>query len=312
MEKDMELIKKQNKNQKILLIVLSVILVLSIGVSGYFIYDSMKADNSNNNSNNEIGNNNEENINIQLQDGDITNTDLAKRLHKTLITSDGSYGLYFSDKISITDTANEYFMNFNFRNYIKENNITGAEGGSWNSTTPHKFLKSDFNKYIQKKYNSSLSYNLPLNEILMLGGTKEIKSFENEYGVINVARSGMSSILKNKLIKAEQDSNFIHLYDNEVYCMDSPGYSACYLTIDALDCNATGESSGCAHIDEPMYECTFMEEVSCTNNGPSGLEEMSTYILNNMKDKLHTFKHTFKKGTDGNYYWVSSEIVNEY
>jgi len=136
----------------------------------------------------------------------------------------------------------------------------------------------------------------------------ELKSFENEYGVILVARSGGSGILKNKLIKAEQDSNFIYLYDNEVYCTDSPGYSACYLTIDALDCNATGESSGCAHIDEPIYECTFMEEVSCTNNGPSGLEEMSTYILNKMKDKLHTFKHTFKKETDGNYYWISSEI----
>jgi len=58
MEKDIEIIKKQAKNQKILLILLSIVLVLSIGVSGYFIYDSMKDHETNNDLNNQTGNNN--------------------------------------------------------------------------------------------------------------------------------------------------------------------------------------------------------------------------------------------------------------
>jgi hypothetical protein len=34
------------------------------------------------------------------------------------------------------------------------------------------------------------------------------------------------------------------------------------------------------------------------------------YFDNNL-DKFNTYKHTFKKASDGKYYWYSSEIVNE-
>jgi hypothetical protein len=34
------------------------------------------------------------------------------------------------------------------------------------------------------------------------------------------------------------------------------------------------------------------------------------YLFENRKDKLNTYKHTFRKGNDGNYYWYSTELVN--
>lgn len=299
MEKDMEFVKKKIKNQKILLVLLSIVLVLSIGVSGYFIYDNMKEDE--NNSSNGINNNQ------QLQDGDITNTDLAKNLHKTLITSDGSYGLYTKEKLSITDTTNDYFLNFNFRDYLYENNFYDPEEAI-ETTSTQIFSKSNFNKYIQKKYNSKLNYYLSLDKILSVGGVKQVKSLENEYVLKKRAMSGNRSILENKLTKAEKTGDLIYLYDNVIYCIHDLGYSACYLTVDVFDCNITDDSSECVLIDEPIYECTTMEETTCTPGGPSDYKIMQAYILNNMRDKLHTFKHTFKKGTDGNYYWVSSEI----
>ena len=33
------------------------------------------------------------------------------------------------------------------------------------------------------------------------------------------------------------------------------------------------------------------------------------YMFNHYSDRIHTFKHTFRKGNDGNYYWYSSQIV---
>ena len=39
-------------------------------------------------------------------------------------------------------------------------------------------------------------------------------------------------------------------------------------------------------------------------------EYVSKYIFDNMSDKLKTYKHIFKK-VDGNYYWVSSQVVNK-
>ena len=40
----------------------------------------------------------------------------------------------------------------------------------------------------------------------------------------------------------------------------------------------------------------------------SDVMDASLYALENMSDKLNTYKHTFKK-IDGKYYWYSSEIV---
>ena len=297
------------KNNKILIILLTIVLVLSVGVGSYFIFDSIynKEPETNNDLNNNQGNNN----NDEPQVVDITNTDLAKNLHKTLITSDGSYGLYFKDKVSITGTANKYFLNFNFRNYIEKNKLNSKIYAPCGEENVVEIKKSDFNLFIQNIYDTNYNFDFSVGEIIMVGGTTVVKSEENDYIYYCRPTSGMAEKVSNIMLKAEQADDYIYIYDNAVYCEDDPGYRSCYNVI-GVECNETGCK---LNQDNLIYECTYNyddtyngSDFKCTNNGPSVLEEMSTYIMNNMRDKLHTFKHTFKKGSDGNYYWVASEI----
>ena len=304
MGNDVEVIKKKMKSQKILLVLLSVILVLSIGVSGYFIYDNIK-DNENN-SNNDL-NNNQGNNNNEPQVVDITNTDLAKNLHKTLITCDGSYGLYFSDKVSITDISNKKLLNFFFRNYTIKNNISSQISNCGGENYGVKIEKADFNYFIKNNYGTNYKYNFAVGDSINLAENYVIKNNNDEYLYYCNSGSSLKEKASNIMLKAEQiNDDIIYIYDKVVYCEGIGPMSLCYNLVDN-DCNELS----CMY-ENLVYRCSIPTgdyiKPACTTDGPSVIEEMPTYILNNMKDKLLTFKHTFKKEADGNYYWISSEI----
>ena len=54
-------------------------------------------------------------------------------------------------------------------------------------------------------------------------------------------------------------------------------------------------------ISDAIYKCNY-------GKCPVNEDSLIDYVFSNYSDKLNTFKHTFKK-VDGNYYYVSTEIV---
>ena len=92
---------------------------------------------------------------------------------------------------------------------------------------------------------------------------------------------------------------YIYIYDKFVDCQSSAGIKIC--TNKLTDYINEG-----IVIDCTVDENDEVNPKTCPID--SGIKELAEYALENMSDKLNTYKHTFKK-IDGKYYWYSSEIV---
>jgi len=348
MEKDIEMIKKQNKNQKILFITFTIIILFIFLICGYFLFTNNKANvdysngignkpnseinnkpdnevntkpnNENNNKpdnevntkpNNENNNkpddetNTKPNNNIPTQVYDITSTGFVKQLHKQLTFE--QYGLYFSDKQDISNIGKQTVLQLVLVKFLNEKGYKLSFLDFCSSETGINISKEEFNQYIEKNYNTKLDYNKIENDYIFLRGLETAIFEEKNIKYCMTLMTGGISFreeLHNKIIKAELRDDLIYIYDMVVYCEGSSDrdYKAnCYNVIDYRKDKS----------NSLVYSCLQQNSLSyCENNVPNNVSyaELSNYLLNNMKDKLYTFKHTFKKGTDGNYYWVSSEI----
>lgn len=102
----------------------------------------------------------------------------------------------------------------------------------------------------------------------------------------------------SELEKATQDGEYIYLYDKYVFFngFDSSVnngkdkyYKSSTMSNELLDVNYSSDY-------------IVSDSTSYANNCKN--------ILENNKEKFDTYKHTFKKDADNNYYWVSTEIAN--
>ena len=84
------------------------------------------------------------------------------------------------------------------------------------------------------------------------------------------------------MTKAEQDGDYIYIYDKFVW-VDETDENNIKVYITSDETNQIGTES--IH------------------------SEAGNYLLNKYYDSLETYKHTFKKSSDGTYKWISTEIV---
>lgn len=300
----------ENKNNKgnVLVVLVIVLLISTLALSGFIVYDKfIKEDEVVENN----GGNKEEDKNVIEEPKedknesvvvDITNSDIVKKLHASLITKNKTYGLYFEDKISVNDTTNEKLLRFNFINYYFDNNLKVNCCGGEVLEYSTMISKSNFNSYMNKKYNNDLNYYLETGKTTGLFKQYTVTSYENEYGYYGVAKGSGTTIVENKLLKAEQQGEYIYIYDNATSCTSEGDRALCRSVVN--DSMLTTDA---------VYMClTDLEgNTICDNEegpGRDNFEKFSSYVLNNLSDELNTFKHTFKKANDGNYYWISSEI----
>ena len=111
------------------------------------------------------------------------------------------------------------------------------------------------------------------------------------------------------LLKAEKNGDNIYLYDTYVHMVEveniinGEDYSVIY------DIYATSDRkvSIAKKIDlakNGLYEGTE----NLTGNAYD--DKLNNNLLNILDNKNKTFKHTFTKGLNGNYYWVSTEMID--
>lgn len=290
----------KTKNSKGIIILVILLLLAVIGLSGYIVYDKVLSKDSDKKEVTKT----EEKEEVK----DITDTELVKELHSTLITKDNYNGLYFSNKVSISDTNNKKLITFNLKKYKEDNNLEYSKNVKYSENNSELgFLnlsvkKTDFNKYMQNKYNVNYEYNLAdinsnnVTESSGLGGCVSLFVDSENYKFVSIGATCGSSYIKNKLIKAEQDNEYIYIYDKAVSCIGDIG----------VTCNLLSDDWS---VENAIIDCTPDETGEFkTCPAENNEEKLAEYAINNLSDKLHTFKHTFKKASDGNYYWVSSEI----
>ena len=221
----------------------------------------------------------------------------------SLVTSDHEFGLYSSEALN-NETASNAFLAFNIQSYILDNNIDLKNeikgcGASAEEGTYYKISKSSINEYINKKYNTTIKYDYKESNktpVTNLTGTFELYSYdENNWAVVCVSKGGAGSYIGQKLDKYEEDGDNLYIYTKVVSCSGELGAS-CQTEI-------SNEMKGL------LFYCSTDPENSenCPNIEAKETKDYADYAIENMYDKLHTYKHTFKK-VDDKYYWQSSEL----
>lgn len=286
----------QKKKGNTWLIVLLFIIIL--GLVGYIVYDK-------------VLNTPQEEVEIvedKVKKEDITNSDVAKNLHQTLITKNHNSGVYYSTKITPDKTDDERFIGFALADYINENNITlnNNIGGAPSEATNTYISKEDLNNFINKKYNNTLKYDLPLYDEQNPDNSKvyylfDYYTFESYDGKWAITFNGEDKTsIYSKMTKAEQEGDYIYIYDNAAFCKTNDMFYHCGAYIDKS-------------IQEELLTCSKCTGAECKNDSscPTGenytSEDVANVLLEKTPEKLLKYKHTFKK-QDGNYYWVSSEV----
>lgn len=102
--------------------------------------------------------------------------------------------------------------------------------------------------------------------------------------------------IKDKAFKAEQDGDNIYVYHNYVYILSGTENNNYYF--DHLPIKDQ---------DYTLQDNEIIKTVPTAIYHNENLEEGFNYLINN--NKLNTYRYTFKKQSDGNYYFASGKIV---
>lgn len=291
----------EKKKGKTWLLVLMLIIIL--GLASYIMYDKVFMNTAKNIESKMINNNEDEK-------DDITNTDLAIDLHKSLITKDNLSGLFYKDKITPDKTDDERFIRFNLAAYIYEKRIffTGNNCGAPSDTTNEYYIsKDELNAFINEKYNNNLKYDLPAynaSDEKTVHKLYDNFTFENYNGKWAITCNGENSTnVQSKMTKAEQDGEYIYIYDKAVKC--ETNQMAAYYCDKYLDDDSDNEIMRCDICDGNDSSCK--NDALCPKETDHRINKMGAALLTQDPDSLATFKHTFKQ-VDGEYYWISTEV----
>ena len=311
---------KQKKSKGPVIVIIFLILII-LGLAGYIVYDKFLSKDTK-----EPETKEEEKTTLK----EVKDTALVEELRSGLIATDGGAlveGLYHNYKITSSDSSNKELLIFNILKYVEENKINIHETKSTIDTGVQQDIKATISKadittYMQNKYNTNLDYTYKASkqyDEVGIIGYLDVLADDTNYYIASIPGGDGSYYLNTKLVKAEEDKDNIYIYDNAVYSIFAMDTRRSF---DSLDIGDYIDNEKNEYIsDKILIECLgdntttdpydMKKSEKCPFSGNISditPDSMSKHAFENMSDKLKTFKHTFKK-QDGNYFWVSSEVV---
>lgn len=234
-------------------------------------------------------------------------------LRDKLVTHDGSYGFYLGGTVTIDTITAKEILPYAILNYAYDNNIEFKnvpedleEDLSEVNSEKGKVPKSKIDNYIKKVFNTDREFSIDYDEdgdgygeyLYLYGENKEVE-YNIEKEIYNLVRpmGDMHEYSKvgRTFIKAEKNNEYINIYEKVAFCFYGFQYYAC-----ATNANADK--------DKELFNYNkFIKKPSI-----KGLTEKDInpeYALENFSDELETYRSTFKLADDGNYYWISTELV---
>ena len=251
--------------------------------------------------------------------------DKQAKAYTSLTTIDKSYGFYFNEDVSIDKISDYNMIKYALNNYVKENNISLESDlvclefeAEYCDDVTFPTVKSDtISKYLKDKFNTSRNFSLtPDNvpdqyidseEYVVMpihDGFCNYNFSKKVYSFGTIATGGMYRKIHTKLYKTEEDGDKLYFYDKAFVEETGQGYIS--LMTYLFDESSVNDNEFFSYDTEDSKK---HKEINIVKEDGTKIYSVNVdYIFEKYDDKLTSYKHTFKK-VNGNYYWVSSEIV---
>lgn len=210
--------------------------------------------------------------------------------------------VYRNTKVTEKDLNNQLklatvFENITRNDASKIKNVTDSYG----STTEHVYYsKNTIENMTKKIFGNTASIKHETYEGL-LAQAKEYKNGEYDCYEYQGGGGYLWILSCSDLINAEQNGDEIYIYDRYVHIFEND--------VSGNSCTIYDSSDKSNIIATNVDSNTFLKNAKTTTD-----EYSSKVIIDNLNtitnNKIKTFKHTFKKNTNGSYYWYSTEPVN--
>jgi hypothetical protein len=291
--------EEKTKSNKGLIVIIVILIVLLLGVVGYICYDKGVFD--------ELI---EKDKPVEEPKKEELSEEEVMKLHDSLIIGDTEAALYFDKNVSIgsmTDELVEYLITkYGDENHWKDkldeymsahNNTLDASDSGFDKVAT--VSKSTIESMLKDLTNVTKTLDIKNGKIYgyRAWSVKYVlndDAFNLSAGTVGAEYGG----LKSKMIKYEQNGDNLYIYDKVVTCHVSQTFG-CYN-------GSTSRKDG--------YFVTVQQDAKIKNDTDNYSYDSVVnydYIFDKYSDSLTTYKTTFKKVSDGKYYWYSSETVNE-
>ncbi len=275
----------KTKNSKGLVALVIVLILLVIGMGSYIIYDKVFNVKESDKVVDKKETKKEEQIKISEEELEKYLATVPMVLEDDGNESGSNNDAYSGEKSTmetIDKTTTIYPMVFDKTNKVEDSVIRNSSDsevrGFANKCTTEEELKN--------KLKETYDYSELVNEFPYPGGAVK-KSSDNLYCTFyGRGAAGLEKV--NKIIDYKTDND-------ELIVLEKAGFvTGEYYEFEVFKTTKK---------DESVYKYKVDENSELTNASSAG----KNYIKENIQD-FYTFKHTFKKGSNNNYYWYSTEI----
>lgn len=250
-----------------------------------------------------ISNSTQNNQTSTIKQLDINSNEVIQ-LYKYIMKVNSSQEelVYRNTKVTEKDLNNQLKLATIFQN-ITKNDASNIKyiTDNYGFTTEHIYYNKSTIENINKKIFGDSSSIIHESCENLLAQAKEYKN--GEYDCYDIQGGGDFpwSWSCFEIISAEQSENEIYIYDNYVHIYENNISGISFTIYSSSDKNSIIATN--VKFDD------FLKNAELS----SGDYSFKT-IINNLKqitnNKIKTFKHTFKKNTNGTYYWYSTEPIN--
>lgn len=311
--------KKVSLGTVICLIIIFILIMCLAGM--YVYYNFVPRENINNETNINESNNTENNDNINDKEQQITSLDINNQLVEKLYSYILKFNyydetlVYQDNKVTYSNIDNQLKLLTAFANLdksqaekVKATDYTGVVEDDGNS---YKYLYKK--EVVEQKVKEIFGEDATVIHENCAPHDGYNRNYENGIYTCYAYAGGGDvpwSWSRNQLIKAETDGNNIYIYDIYLHMVEVDNI------IDGINHGGTFDIYATSDRKITIANKIDLEEkgVYAGTENLAGEEHDKKYMSNisNIlgEDKIRTFKHTFTKDTNGNYNWVSTEIVD--
>ena len=300
---------KTNKRLVVMVVILSIAL---LGAVGYICYDKLMVK--------------EEPVADNEPKEEKLSEEEVEKLHDSLVFEHDS--MFFDRNVNINSITADEIIPYVLKKYSVEKNIDSKLNSNKicvfndeeSNVTFHEcpensshckeikkdnvvsISKDEIDNYLKTLFNTDRVIEIDDSSIFEFGDPYDMYVYseeDNKFYIGTICQGDAFTMdINSKFLNFEQDNDVVEIYSKVIKCLGG------------VVCSNTGKAEG-KYVSSRDFSYQKDDGFVHDTEFNKGSSINYDYLYEKYGDVFNTYKTTFKKASDGKYYWYSSEIVNE-